>query len=597
MKNTKTVIYEIKDFKKALICLLAFLMVNTFSYSADKKKTKGYDYYRQKQAVNLAKGLQKLHLNQDVKIALRGDSIFFGYNTVTEGEDGLRRYDNDVSSDQNPSAAAKKDGYEGLFFYGSHPLKKSNANSQVKASVEQTGNGKPKRTEVQIPDVFIQSLNKVFEGHVSYIDKVYTGDCAVSSYYRYTEENAADIEVCNLGINDALAAFWGQEYVGNVEEFFYWYSKLIERAIDAGSAWVIVTPVLLTTSVSYDVNNRTNVALYRNALYDIAALYGIPVISGDELTHNFSNKLLLDFGHLTNAGNEIVGKRLAAPFIAGNLSNYLPVNNKSFIGIKPQEYPVNVAGNAVIEYSDKAPSFPALINNNDLYDKNVNRISKGLAVFLNSDLEKTGDENILFRQADLIARGKGEIGSEEYKKAFNDHITFLKEKHSSEDGDKAFVTWAFYSEKDGLYVIPSVYGKNAKIKIELDFAELLPEKAGYYLNLLSIEELKKEADKLKLNYESNAAKEELIKNIKKAKGYDKASYEQASVSDIFRWTGKEKVDYLYAEPAVREVVVDGWNNSRTADNYLRITSRGWHTITVSAPEGDEVEIYGLNFEE
>ena len=53
---------------------------------------------------------------------------------------------------------------------------------------------------------------------------------AVSSYYRYTEENAADIEVCNLGINDALAAFWGQEYVGNVEEFFYWYSKLIERA-------------------------------------------------------------------------------------------------------------------------------------------------------------------------------------------------------------------------------------------------------------------------------------------------------------------------------------------------------------------------------
>ena len=156
MKNTKTVIYEIKDFKKALICLLAFLMVNTFSYSADKKKTKGYDYYRQKQAVNLAKGLQKLHLNQDVKIALRGDSIFFGYNTVTEGEDGLRRYDNDVSSDQNPSAAAKKDGYEGLFFYGSHPLKKSNANSQVKASVEQTGNGKPKRTEVQIPDVFIQ---------------------------------------------------------------------------------------------------------------------------------------------------------------------------------------------------------------------------------------------------------------------------------------------------------------------------------------------------------------------------------------------------------------------------------------------------------
>lgn len=582
--------------KKNIFVLVVFFVVTAVGFPAQRKKTSDYNLYRKKQAVNLAKGLQKLRLNQDVKIALRGDSIFFGYNTITEGEDGIRRYENDINADQNPSAAAKKDGYDGLFFYGTHPLKKSKQDSNLKQSVEQTGNGKPKRTEVQIPDVFIQSLNEVFEGHVSFVDKVYTGDCAISSYYRYTEQNAADIEICNLGINDALAAFWGQEYVGNIDEFFYWYTRLIERALDAGSAWVIVTPVLLTTSVSYDTNNRTNVDVYKNVLYDIAELYGIPVIRGEELTHNFSNKLLLDFGHLTNAGNEIVGKRLAAPFISGNLSNYIPISKGSFLGVKPQEYSVNVYGNAVIEYSEKSPSFPSLINNNDLYDTNVNREPKGLAVFLNNNLEEKGDKNILFRQADLIARGKGKAGSEEYNIAYNNQIKILQEKHGLKEGKEGKITWAFYTDQDGISVTPSVYGKEAIIKIELDFAELVPEKAGYYLQQLNLEELTNIAQNLELQIDQTASKKTIIDAIKTKKGYDKAGYEQASISDLFRWTGKEKIDYSYTEPSVKEIKLNGWNNAKITDNSIRISTRGWHTITISSVDGKPVEVYGLNFD-
>ena len=618
------------------------------------KNLETYAKYREKQAVNMGKAMKKLRLNQDVKISLRGDSVLFGYNTITGGEEGTRRYTNDIMADRNPSEYAKSLGYDGFFFYGEHPLRKlATASGSIKASSEVTGNGTVKRTEVQIPDVMIQCLNEVYEGHITFVNKVYTGDCALSSFLRY-DASGADIEICNLGINDALAAFFGPEYVGNIDEFSYWYRRLIERELDNGTAFVICTPVLQTTVASYDIDARTTVDVYEKILYDFGKLYGIPVINGNELSHNFNNKLIIDFTHFTCAGNESVGKRLAAPFVAGDLINYSSVSNGTMLGVRPQEDSINVRGNACIDYSDKAPSFPALLDNNDLYDTGVNRINKGLAIYMNypldgvvkdlydkslldnmdltalnnilttvwgesegSDLDtvkasiinhqnnyilnEVNKVNPLWRQADLYARSSGVRGSDKYKEAYNTRIAFLQGRHGFSSNKTGKVTWAFYCEKDGMVVIPSVYGESGTVKAELDFASIVPEKNGYYLTEKTLEELQTILGELDAEYSSadSDTKEDLISRIKIAKGYDKPASAQSSPSDICEWLDSDEINYDYVEPNVCEIELTGYYNKRkvstSSDPVIKITSKGWHTVTILSENNDQFLAFGLQF--
>lgn len=618
------------------------------------KNLETYAKYREKQTVNMGNAMKKLRTGKNVKIAVRMDSVGFGYNTINTGEEGLRRYPNDVQADQNMSEAARKDGYDGVFFYGKHPLVKlDNPPAGTKKSTELIGNGTVMRTEVQIPDVMIQSLNKVFGGNITYIDKVYTGDWAISSYYRYTEDNAADIEICGLGINDALGAFVGEEYRGNVEEFIHWYCKLIERALDAGCAWVIVTPVLQSVTDSHDESARTVVDIYSRILYDIAKLYGCPIFNGDEISRNMSNDLLIDFTHYVSGGNETIGKRMAAPFITGDLSfSSASIYDGSFVGIRPQEDSVNVYGNAAIEFSEKAPSYPLLLTGNDLYDTSVNRVPKGLAIFMNYPLdgvvknlydktlldemelsqlneiltsiwnkstevdnesaiasivaaqedyifESINDTNVLWRQADLFAKSYGVRGSEAYKTAYNERISFLQGKHGYNNNETGSITWAFYTERDGMVVIPSIYGESGKVQVELDFATLVPEKNGYYLTLMDLDTLKEEATKNSVEFTSDDTKETLITKIKEKKGYNKSGYKQASPSDICEWLDTDEIDYTYVEPATCEINLNGYYNKRKVNNasdpVIKVVSKGWHTITISSKDNDKFLVFGLNF--
>ena len=133
----------------------------------------------------------------------------------------------------------------------------------------------------------------------------------------------------------------------------------------------------------------TKVDVYEKILYDMGRLYGIPVLNGNDFSHNINNSMILDFTHFTAQGCETVGKRLAAPFIAGDLSNYVAIQHGGMVGVRPQEDSLNVYGNACIEYTDKTPGAHYLIDNNDLYDKTVNRVAKGLAVYMNYPLNGT----------------------------------------------------------------------------------------------------------------------------------------------------------------------------------------------------------------
>lgn len=400
------------------------------------------------------------------------------------------------------------------------------------------------------------------------------------------------------------------------------------------------------------IMNYTKVDVYEKILYDMGRLYGIPVLNGNDFSHNINNSMILDFTHFTAQGCETVGKRLAAPFIAGDLSNYVAIQHGGMVGVRPQEDSLNVYGNACIEYTDKTPGAHYLIDNNDLYDKTVNRVAKGLAVYMNYPLngtikdlydktlldkmELTQLNNILttvwskstasgkddavkqileaqnnyvfnestninvgFRQADLYARGKGVRGSEEYKKAYTERITFLQGKHGYEDNKTGKVTWAFYCDKDGTVVIPSLYGENAKVQVELDFASILPEKAGYYLTLKELDALKQEATENEISLTGSETKEELIAKIKAKKGYDRPASKQSSPSDICDWTDSDVLNPTYVEPSTCEISLNGYYNRRKvnskSDPVIKVVSKGWHTITLSSKDNDKFLAFGLQF--
>lgn len=587
-----------------------------------------YSFYREKQTQQMGAAMKKLRTNQNVKIAVRGDSVMFGYNTATSGEDGIRRVTNTVMADRNPSEYAKTLGYDGLYFYGKHPLKKqATAEGSVKASSEVTGNGSVKRTEVQIPHVMIQALNKVFENHITYVDRVYTGDSAVTSYMRYDAANA-DIEIINLGINDALAAFLGTEYVGQVPEFMKWYTNLIEREIEAGVAIVIVTPIIQTTVSTYDTDARTTVDVYEKILCDIAKLYGIPVIDGNELNHNFSNRMIIDFTHFNAPGNSSVGKKLAAPFIAGDLLAYEPMTDGSWLGCRPQEDSVNVHGNACIEYTAKAPTFPLLLDNNDLYDTGVNRISQGLGVYMNYPLdgavtedlgftneqlfEKAPDINVLWRQADLYARNGNARWSDGYTTAYNTRMSFLQGKHGynaeSHVAESGEVTWAFYIDKCGMVVVPSIWmdkSSGGKVEMELDFHDMVPEGAGAYLSEMDIASLQTALQEVDGSYSPSDSdtKETLIAAIKEKKGYNVSQDEQGCPDNLYDWLDTDEIDYAYTEPMTCEIGAEdlsaagyyGKRQLKANAPVIKITTKGWHTITLKSNSKDKFIAFGLSF--
>ena len=344
---------------------------------------------------------------------------------------------------------------------------------------------------------------------------------------------------------------------------------------------------------------------------------------------------------------------MAAPFVAGDLSSHQVVTSGTFLGIRPQEDSINVRGAACIDYSDKSPSFPALLDNNDLYDTGVNRINKGLAVYVNYPLDgevkplydvsllnemestelsriakdiwglSTGtvdtileaqnnyisnevtEVNVLWRQADLYARGKGVRGSEEYNEAYNTRMAFLQSRHGYANKKTGKITWAFYADKDGLVVIPSLYGYMSVVMQELDFASIVPAKSGKHLTEMSLEQLQTMLSELDTEYviSDEDKKEDLISRIIILKGYDKAEYSQGSPSDICEWLDKDEVDYDYDEPAMTTselLCLHGYYSKRSAcsnDPLIKVVNKGWHTMTLRATDGctDNFLAFGLYF--
>lgn len=344
------------------------------------------------------------------KIAMCGDSVWFGYNTLkstgVNDPDNATNYYTGNKNEQLDSSTTIAN--ETTFHYPDGMYQDNRTGTANAFDRVLKKSGKTRQSKVRPPEVMIEALNEVFgkrlvngkeENKFTLINQIYTGDDAYCAYHRWSA-SGADIWICNLGINDASADFVNNAYKGHVDEFFKYYTALIERELDNGTPCVIITPVLQTQAASYDFDKRQQVSSYAETLFEIGKLYGIPVIDGNDFNRNFNGNQCIDFTHMTNEGNNTVGKEMAALFIAGYLGRPLEVRDGLFLSSRVQQDNINVRGDAVIDYSKNSPTMPTLLNSPDLYATEPSRENMGLTVYMNYPL--TSNETARVEDGELV---------------------------------------------------------------------------------------------------------------------------------------------------------------------------------------------------
>lgn len=546
-----------------------------------------YAKYSEMQTRHMAQAMKKLRTGKDFSVAIHGDSIMYGFSTMND----VRRTINKQPGDNNPSEAAKADPTENL----TDGLKYLAGNDIGMGNLTQL------RTEVQPPHTFMDVMNILFgdNAKITYIDKVMTADCYRTNYYRFNP-SGADFVINNLGTNDALASFLPTDYVGVTDEFVHWVTKWIEREIENGSAVIIISPLISTQVVTYDTDGRATLDTYRSILKDIAALYNIPFIDGQEMV-TVDGTTRIDFCHYTCAGNSLIGKRMVAPFVSTDMNNPKVIADEDYVGCSVQTDSINVRGNAVLDYSDKSPNPHSLLDSPDLYAATPNLRDMGMCVMVNYDLDTS-----LQRICDQYARQNcGKQPEEEgyeaaYQAKYDERIAFLKGKHKG-DG---YVTWSFYCDKENTAVIPAIYledPENSEILMELDFATVVPSTAGSFLKEMSLDKLKEYATSQSVSFEDSDTVETLAEKVRLAK-FNVAEDVQQKPSNIFNFTGEDTLAWDYVVPMTTTIGKDdvsaagyyGMNQLAEKKKAVVITTKGWHTISLKASKG-KFMAFGLNF--
>lgn len=430
-----------------------------------------------KQTINMAKALKKLRSNEATEICFMGDSVFYAYDQNSADK---------VAETCIPDNGSPLEGYY--------------------------------RSSVTIYDSFMDVINKVYENNVTLKKKIYTGQSVQRANKEWNASNS-DFIIINYGINDAMGGHISSSYKGKIDLFIEEYRKLIEREIANGTAVILLSPTkLLAVEGMEDIDNRTLLDVYEQAVKNLASEYICPYIDGNEMIQNFGSDLSIDFCHFTKEGWRAIGYRLASILIGQSPLYPMTVFDGSYLGVNPQLDNVNIVKPCILESADSSPNIASMMSSGDL-DYPITNPAGGL-------------------QVNLSGRG--------------------------------LVTWSFYCPHDGMVVIPSVKSETvgATIKMNLDFGAT----QGKWVN-------------------------EWNRNM------------------------SETIDRNYNEPSIISITDDNLNSSKIyglhmineTSPVLKITSKGWHTLTLQAefpktkarrvarsiipdePGVGNIVVYGLDF--
>lgn len=287
------------------------------------------------------------------------------------------------------------------------------------------------RSTTTIYNTFGAAMKKVYgSDKIEIVNKTFTGVDAyrVSDMYR---ASGCDFALINYGINDAVGGHTdgavGFPYMGKVDLYIKEMREIIETQIKGGTAVVLMSPVKQTMlgadngeTPGTDTDSRVLIDVYEQACRNLALEYDCAFIDGNELVKGFDNKKYIDFTHFTKEGFRSIGQRLASYFIGQSPLEPLKISSNCYLGVNTQLDNVNLVGNAILDSSDRSPNPPMALSSPDLYGPDITRLTGGLYVGV---------------------QGFGKV------------------------------LWSFYTEQDGMVVVPCFYTptKDMTVEMSLDF--------------------------------------------------------------------------------------------------------------------------------
>lgn len=347
------------------------------------------------------------------------------------------------------------------------------------------------RADITYPESLQNHLSQIYgTGNITVTNKGFAGDGTQRGLQHW---NASGADVCLImyGINDADNS--NIPYNGNVEEFLKYYRQIIEREIRNNTACIILSPIKLRIiTANQSVSRHSKIDAFGQAARMLAEEYNLPFIDTAELLRGYGSEIYSDYTHLNTIGYNILGAKLSSIFIGQGAYAPFIISDEEILGVS----------------------------------------------LLNDNFKANNVQGWYFQSGGPTPTEDDSSGS-----------TYINLKNEG-----ATITYAFYTEKDNMVVIPHwQYGYDGfSFEFELDFG-VIPSQ---FMN------------------------KDMIDNAYPGSPVSKATYDNSDKNHGLRFSPNR---ILF-----------------TNEKHLLIPTRGWHTVRFKVnqinPVGGVINWYGCKFE-
>lgn len=259
--------------------------------------------YSDLQVELVSSSFEKLRMGQAVKILCYGDSLTYGYDIY--------------SADKRPADS----------------IPTSNGTKHIR-----------ERASTTYPEALESAVKQVYP-NVSVQNWGYSGDTVLTSYSHWNGVNPnAEITLMMLGHNDSKSA------TESMHDFIAGYKKIIERALDWGSAIILLTPPKQKNGADFTVDT------YSQAVMQLAKEYHAPLIDMAELTAGISADCYSDSVHFNGKGYDYIGKKLASIFINKSILNMNKVKDHDSLTVTRENSGIQFNENCSYSTSEYFPT-------------------------------------------------------------------------------------------------------------------------------------------------------------------------------------------------------------------------------------------------
>lgn len=235
--------------------------------------------------------------NELITVLCRGDSLTYGYDTM--------------SSDKRPSVLKPND-------------KGGTQNTTI--------------ASITYPEALYEILTNAFNKYVIVENLGISGATCETSFENYYKARKNCLEIIMLGTNDSRNTNY--PYYGDIERFIDYYEQLIIRSTLWGNAIIMVQPP------SNQYMRDLNIETYRVAIKKLAEKYCITLIDVSEIMNTLDYTHWSDLTHFTGKGYRHLAYQIANSIILQDISQPLEIQSNSVVLTRPTEDSCKFFGNA-----------------------------------------------------------------------------------------------------------------------------------------------------------------------------------------------------------------------------------------------------------